>query len=422
MNINPIVLSIPVFFVLIGIELLFEHFSRKKNYRLPDALSNLSCGITQQVSGVFLKLFGIGLYVLVYEYLRIWQIPSNAYSFALLFILVDLAYYWAHRMSHEINLFWSAHVVHHQSEDYNLTVALRQSSLQVLWTSVFYLPLALAGFDPFDFLLAAAFTTLYQFWVHTQHIGRLGWLEYLLVTPSLHRVHHGRDPKYIDKNHGGVFIIWDMLFGSYQKEEEPPVYGITTPLHSWDPIRANFSHLALMWKELRQIPRWSDRLRYLFYKPGWLPDYMGGYRPPPAVNRKEYSKFDTPVPKKIKIYVLLQYPLLTGLAAGFLYYEGSLDMPVKVGIALLIAFAVLSIGRLLERQPHAGRVELLRLAAFALMAAWLGLAGDWPPVVFYAGAAYSLLSALMIFFILRAEKKERLTDGYFFREEESRKA
>ena len=135
MNINPIVLSIPIFFLLIGIEVLIQQFTKKKLYRFNDALTNISCGVTQQVSGVFLKLFGIGLYVLVYEYLRIWEIPSNWYTLIILFIATDFAYYWAHRMSHEINLFWSGHVVHHQSEDYNLSVALRQSSFQVIWTS-----------------------------------------------------------------------------------------------------------------------------------------------------------------------------------------------------------------------------------------------------------------------------------------------
>src|SRR5210317_248454 len=169
MNLNPIVLSIPIFFLLIGIELLINYFSQKKVYRLNDALTNISCGITQQVSGIFLKIVGIGVYAVSYEYLRIWEIPSTWYTLIILFIATDFCYYWAHRMSHEINLFWSGHVVHHQSEDFNLSVALRQSSFQTIWTAGFYLPLAIIGFEPIDFALMAALTTLYQFWIHTPY-------------------------------------------------------------------------------------------------------------------------------------------------------------------------------------------------------------------------------------------------------------
>ncbi len=404
MNINPIVLSIPVFFLLIGIELLAGHLSKRKLYRFSDAISNLNCGIVQQISGVFLKLFAIGLYVLVYKYLRIWQIPSSWYSFALLFVLTDFAYYWAHRMSHEVNLFWSAHVVHHQSEDYNLTVALRQSSFQVIWTSLFYLPLAVIGFDPFDFVLAAAFTTLYQFWVHTQWIGRLGPLEYLLVTPSLHRVHHGRDPKYIDKNHGGVFILWDMLFGTYQKEEEPPTYGITAPLKSWDPIRANFSHPALMWKELKKIPQRADKLRYLFYKPGWLPEYMGGYRPAPPVKKESYRKFDKHIPKKLRAYAFFQFLILLGLASYFLFNFQGWQPALKAGMAVLLLWTSLSIGLLLDRQPRALLIEALRLLPGIPAAGFLWKASGQPVYIFYLAFAYALLSALWLLWLFRKEK------------------
>ena len=224
MNINPVVLSIPIYFLLIAIELLIQQFSKKKLYRLNDAVTNISCGITQQLTGTFLIIFAIGIYQLIYEHLAIFIIPSNAFTLILLFVLVDFAYYWAHRMSHEINLLWGSHVVHHQSEDYNFSVALRQSPLQVIWTSFFYLPLALIGFNTLDFALMVALSTVYQFWIHTETIKKLGPLEYIFNTPSHHRVHHGRDPKYIDKNLAGVLITWDMLFGTFQKEEEKPCY------------------------------------------------------------------------------------------------------------------------------------------------------------------------------------------------------
>ncbi|HEX8060774.1 MAG TPA: sterol desaturase family protein, partial [Cyclobacteriaceae bacterium] len=273
-KLNPIVLSIPIFFLLIGIELVVERLSHRKLYRLPDAIANMSCGITSQLSGLFMRLLGVGIYTLLFNTTRLFNVsdklPLWAYWLTL-YLLVDLAYYWAHRMSHEINLFWGGHVVHHQSEDYNLSVALRQSSFQVVWTFAFSLPIAVLGYDPKDFIYVSALNTLYQFWIHTETINKLGWLEYIFNTPSHHRVHHGRDPKYIDKNHAGSLIIWDKMFGTFQAEEEKPTYGITRPINSWNAVYANFSHYAIMATEIRRIPRWTDKIKYLFKKPGWLP-------------------------------------------------------------------------------------------------------------------------------------------------------
>ena len=165
MDMGPIILAIPVFFGLIVIELLFQHWKKDNHYRLSDAITNISCGIIQQLSGFFLTIVSVGVYVFIYEYLRIWTISNNWWTFLILFILVDLCYYWAHRKSHEVSLFWGGHVVHHQSEDYNLSVALRQSSFQIFFTFFFYFPLAVIGFDPKYFVLANAFGTLYQFWI-----------------------------------------------------------------------------------------------------------------------------------------------------------------------------------------------------------------------------------------------------------------
>jgi len=290
MNLNPVVLSIPLYFLLIGIELLIQQFSKKKLYRLDDAVTNISCGITQQLSGVFLKIFGIGIYQYIYENFAIFNIESNLITLVILFVLVDFFYYWAHRMSHEINLFWGSHVVHHQSEDYNLSVALRQSSFQVIWTSFFYFPIALMGFNTLDFALMAALTTVYQFWIHTETIGRLGPFEYIFNTPSHHRVHHGRDPKYIDKNHAGVLITWDMLFGTFQKEEERPTYGITRPINSCNPVWANFDHYSLMIKDIARIKGFLNKIKYIFKNPGWYPDELGGYQRIKAVNKATFSK------------------------------------------------------------------------------------------------------------------------------------
>ena len=392
MNLNPIVLSIPVFFVLIGIELIVERLTHKKLYRLPDAIANLSCGITQQLSGLFLRLFGIGVYQFLFEHAAFLLPERNWIYWVSLFLLVDLAYYWAHRMSHEVNLFWGGHVVHHQSEDYNLSVALRQSSLQIVWTFAFNLPLALLGFRTLDFALMSAFNTLYQFWIHTETIGKLGWFEYLFNTPSHHRVHHGRDPKYIDRNHAGVLIIWDRLFGTFQEEEEKPTYGITKPLKSWNAVWANVSHYADMAKDIRRIPKWNDRLRYLFKKPGWMPAYLGGYRAAPDIDKTTYHKYETPSSTLLNWYVLFQYALcLTGTSL-FLFNAGKFSLGEKAFFTLLICWTVVNCGVLFEQRSWVRWAEWLRLFLYPALLAGITYLQNLMPWLYLLSAAYLVVS------------------------------
>jgi len=364
MNLNPIVLSIPVFFLLIGIELVVERLSHRNLYRFPDAIANLSCGITSQLSGLFLRVLGVGVYELLSGF-ALFQLERNWIYWIALYLLVDLAYYWAHRMSHEINLFWGGHVVHHQSEDYNLSVALRQSSFQVVWTFAFNLPLAFIGFETKDFILISALNTLYQFWIHTETINKMGWFEYIFNTPSHHRVHHGRNPKYIDKNHAGSLIIWDRMFGTFQKEEEKPVYGITKPINSWNAVWVNFSHYDTMIGEFRMITSWKDKIRYLFKKPGWLPDDLGGYRPAPVV-ALNYQKYETPVPLQVNYYVLFQYLLCLAATSVFLFREQQFNLGEKVIVVALISWWVMNCGVLFEQKKWVWLAERVRIVLFGL--------------------------------------------------------
>lgn len=397
MNANPIVLSIPIFAILIILEIIIQWINNRKLYRLNDAVTNISCGITQQVSGVFLKLFGIGIYQLVFEHFAIWQIPTNWYTLVILFVATDFAYYWSHRMSHEINLFWSGHVVHHQSEDYNLSVALRQSSFQVIWTFAFYLPLAVIGFNTIDFALMAALTTLYQFWIHTELIGKLGFLEYIFVTPSHHRVHHGRNPKYIDKNHGGAFIWWDMLFGTYQKEEQRPTYGVTKPVNSWNPVWANFANFQIMGHELKQIPRFTDKIKYLFYKPGWLPKELGGYQPAPAVNKETYKKYDAKTSNALNSYVVYQFIATLGFTTWFLFNQANLDLIPKAIAASFIMITTITSGGLFEMKNWVWWAETTRLAIIAVIGGYLFYMNAtvwWVPII---TSSYFSISMVWLF-------------------------
>ena len=365
---NIMLFAIPVFFLLIGIELLFAKIQQKELYRFSDAVTNISCGIVQQVSGVFMKTLTIGLYYLLYQYARLWEMPNVWWSYILLFILIDCLYYWFHRYSHEINAFWGTHVVHHQSEDYNLSVALRQSAFQSLISGVFYLPLAIMGFDPIPFILINTLQTLYQFWIHTEAIDKMpAWFEYIFNTPSHHRVHHGRNPEYIDKNHGGTLIIFDRMFGTFEAEKAPVVYGVTVPLETWNPIWANFHYYNSLRKELKNMT-WGERLRALVEKPGWRPIRLGGPYQIPEVERKTTTKYHIETPKGISLYVFFQYILVLLGTVGFLLAAGKNAWAWQTIImASLIALSVMNLGGLLDQRAWAKPLEYLRLVALPVV-------------------------------------------------------
>jgi alkylglycerol monooxygenase len=413
LNFNPIVHSIPIFFILIGIELVVERFTNKELYKFPDAVANISCGITSQLSGLFLSVLGVGVYVIVYEKLAFVEmsetVTSQWWYWIALILLVDLAYYWAHRMSHEVNLFWGGHVVHHQSEEYNLSVALRQSSFQVVWTFAFSLPIALLGFKPQDFVYISAFNTLYQFWIHTEAINKMPrWFEFIFNTPSHHRVHHGRNPKYIDKNHAGSLIIWDRMFGTFQAEEERPTYGITKPINSWNPIFANFSHYVEMGKDLKQIPGWGDRIKYLFMKPGWLPKSMGGYRPAPEVDKNTYKKYRTDGPMQLNLYVLFQYILCLIGTSMFLFNSRKFDMGEKAIIAVIIAITVVNCGVLFEKRAWVKWSEWFRIILYPIILIALTYLNNWPTWYYGVAVGYLFISTIWFNSITKRDAQVQL--------------
>jgi len=367
--VNYIVLAIPVFLILIGVELLAVRLSRRNDYRLADSVNDLSCGILDQLLEVFLKTALFSGYVFVYDRLRVASMPaSSALVWLACFVGVDFFYYWFHRMSHEVNAFWAAHVVHHQSEDFNLAVALRQGAFQSAISWVFYLPLAWLGFPPAMFLVLTSVNTLYQFWIHTRLIGRLGPLEWVLNTPSNHRVHHGRNPKYIDRNHGGTLIVWDRLFGTYQAEEEEPVYGITKPLASWNPLWANLHYWVELLGLARRSPRLADKWRVLVKPPGWRPPELGGVETAPDVDAATYRKWESGAPPVYAFYAFVQFVLVLGAGAYVLFRQDSLPRGTLVVGSLLIVWSLVVVGGLLEGRRWAFPVEVARLATLAAFA------------------------------------------------------
>ena len=389
MPVNYIVLAIPVFFLLIGIELLATRLLERDDYRLSDSINDLSCGMIQQLLEVFLKTALFAGYLFLYENHRLFSIPTgSAAAWMACFLGVDFFYYWFHRWSHEVNAGWAAHIVHHQSEEMNLTVALRQGAFQPAFSWVFYLPLAVLGFPPLMFLTLSSFNTLYQFWIHTRAIGRLGRLEWVLNTPSHHRVHHGRNPKYIDRNHGGTLIVWDRLFGTFRAEEEEPVYGIAQPLASWNPVWANLHYWVDLFRTAGRTSRWGDRIRVFLKPPGWRPEELGGFSPAPEVDRRTYRKYDAPAPGGLKLYVLLQFVLLNVATTAFLFQQQRVSWPIRLAAALAIVTSVASLGGLLDLKPWAFRLEIARSLLLAPAGAFL-LPG-WPAAVALVSAAGTL--------------------------------
>ncbi len=371
MKIDFIALSVPFFFLFIFIELAYGSWKKEKYYRLNDTLTNLSCGVGQTVLGLWLKFYFVFLMFFFYQY-RVFTIPNTWYTWILLFLGVDFCYYWFHRLSHEINAIWATHVVHHQSEEYNLSVALRQSWFQTLFSSSFYIPLPFLGFDPAMIASIVAINTLYQFWIHTKVIKKLPEpIEFIFNTPSHHRVHHGTNPKYIDRNHAGSLIIWDRMFGTFQKEEEEVVYGITTPLKSWSPIWANLHY----WKDITRISflskRMSDKVLTYLKPPGWQPKELGGRQYAPEVD-PTYQKYDTPVSKRMSVYLILQYVFIVGVTSYFMFFgkpivaEGVDQFTVirTIYIAAFIILSITSIGFLLESKKISAVIEYFRIICF----------------------------------------------------------
>jgi alkylglycerol monooxygenase len=354
---SPVLLAIPAFFLLIAIEALYAHRKGKKVYRLNDTVANLSLGIGNQLVGVLAKGFLIVIFMFVYQHYALFKLPVTWWSFILCLLLFDFLFYWAHRLGHESNLFWGAHVVHHQSEEYNLSVALRQPWFHDFISFFIFLPVPLLGFNPKTFVIAAGVQTLYQFWIHTRVIHKMPRvMEYFFNTPSHHRVHHAVNPKYIDKNHGGVFIIWDRMFGTFKAEEAPEeiTYGITTQFKSWNPVWANMHYYKEMIQKARQMTNWRDKLHMIFAKPGWLPDYLGGFQSTQEIDKDTHSKYDHDTTPLFRTYGAIQFVITLAGTVMYLDHFSTITVFYKW-------LSILIVGAIFERKAWIRKAEIVRL-------------------------------------------------------------
>ncbi len=348
---NYIALAVPFFFALIGVEVWLARRRGQDVYRFNDAVSDLSAGIFQQVSLIFSKGLLIAVYAWAYQARVIDLSPKSVLTWLAAIVLVDFFYYWWHRLSHEVNFLWAAHVVHHSSEEYNLAVALRQGVFTPFTITPFHLPMALLGIPPLVMVAVDSFNTLYQFWIHTRLIGRLGFLEKWINTPMLHRVHHAINPRYLDKNYGGTFIVFDRLFGTYIEESEPAVYGLVKPLADFQPLSAQFHYFGSIWGRLK-INGW----RAIFQGPAAPPS-----PPPPEVSPATFVKHDPPLAVPLMWYIFVQLAFTIAGATLLMFGENTLPMATLAGGALLVYLALIGWGALLEGRAWGAWVELARL-------------------------------------------------------------
>ena len=357
-----LIISIPLFFLLIFVERQFDRRDdTKRLYRFHDSITDLSCGIGSTVTGV---LWG-GLFVVAYmNVLPYAFIDLDGWvEWVVAFLAYDLLYYGWHRASHRVNVLWAAHIVHHQSEDFNLAVALRQAWFTSWSAWIFYLPLALIGVDTEVYLATSALNTVGQFWFHTRAIGRMGWFEWWLNTPSHHRVHHGVDPIYIDKNYAGILIIWDRMFGTFKEEEHEPRYGTVVPLRSWNPVWANFDYWVTIGRKMMRTPGLL-KLWVPFAPPEWT--HEGDLEIPEPTQ----PLYDTPITNRHVVYVVAHFVPVAVLVIALLGFP--LERSQQMALVLMAVWSTLTWGGLFENRWWAEPLEKVRLVALVVVAAFVG--------------------------------------------------
>ena len=399
-----IVLATPVFFLLIAIEFWIGRRRARRGigadtYRLSDTLNSIGLGMLSQISAVLTGLLRIGIYSAIWSAFALFpdtDFWTRWYGWLLALVCYDFCYYWLHRFGHESAVLWAAHVVHHQSQHYNLSTALRQTSSGALFGWIFYLPMAIAGVPPLVFGVVALVDLLYQFWVHTEQVGKLGWFDRWFCSPSNHRVHHAVNDRYIDRNYGGVLIVWDRLFGSFQEEDERCVYGTRSPLRSWDPLWANAEVYWALARDSWRTRRWSDKLRLWFKPPGWRPADLAANDPKPSFDIAAVQRYEPAASGGVRALAALQFTVLLGGATAFLWFSDTLAFTTALVWLAALTAGLWATGALLQGRLPLFGVLFVDAAALAAASGALGITG------LHVVAKPLALAILIVFAILRA--------------------
>jgi len=376
-----LIMAIPVFLLLITLEFAWQWWRGDPLSPAMDTISSLSSGLTNSVKDVL----GLSVSILSYDYMvnhfALYTIKTGWIVYVIAFLVLDFQGYWEHRLKHRVNILWNIHVIHHSSEEFNLSCALRQSiSSFVQLFTFFLLPCALLGVETKVIAIVAPLQFFVQFWYHTRYIRTMGWLDYVIVTPSHHRVHHAINPVYVDKNYSQVFIFWDKLFGTFQAEldSEPPVYGVSRPVRTWNPIRINFQHLISLFRDAWTTRRLLDKITLWIRPTGWRPADAAARHPIPAVGViQDYVRYAPPAPKPLIVWSWFQLGVLMVNTMYFFAHIGQIGSPLLFFYGIYVFLAVYAYTELMDRNRNALLWESFRVVYVVLImwqtGSWFGL-------------------------------------------------
>lgn len=409
-----LIIAMPLFLVLIIIEKIYGLYKGEDNVPLMDGVSSVSSGITNAVKDVL----GLSLTFISYDWMvskiGLFTLEANVLTYLVAFVIIDFYGYWNHRIAHQVNFFWNKHAVHHSSEEFNLACALRQSiSTFVNLFTFILIPAALIGVPAKVIIITLPIQLFLQFWYHTKHIKKMGILEKILVTPSHHRVHHAINSAYIDKNHGQIFILWDKWFGTFQEELEtvPPVYGITRPAQTWNPIKINFQHLGLLISDAWRAEKWKDKFTIWFKPTGWRPEnFEEKYPVNKITDVYNFEKYGSENSLKLTYWSLAQ-ALITLVIVAFLFNNiGNIGLPNIFIYGLFIFLTIYSYTELMDKSKYSIYWEsfrfLIAISILVYFGDWFGLNSLFP-IGNYLIVGYLILSLLMNFYFVFFEFEEK---------------
>ena len=412
--------AIPIFLALIGIEALISWKMGNRINRGPDMISSMSSGVTNIVKDIL----GLTIIIISYDWLvgkvALFEIRNAWYVYVIAFVAKDFAGYWIHRLEHTINFMWNRHIIHHSSEEFNLSCALRQSISEVFsYVTIFLLPAALIGVPAEVIAVIAPIQLFAQFWYHTRLIDKMGIFEYFLVTPSHHRVHHAINPEYIDKNFSQIFIVWDKMFGTFQPElkEVPPVYGVKRPVQTWNPFLINYKHIWLLIRDAWQTKNIRDKMRIWFMPTGWRPHDVEVKSPVGSINDVyRFEKFDSHISKPLLTWSWVQLWVLLALTMYLFMRFAVIGFPSVMLYGFFLFISVFSMTSLMDKASYAWLAETIKFF-FVVAIVWFGK-GEWfhisdiLPGGAYLIVTYSFISLMVTVYFHYVEivgVKNRLT-------------
>jgi len=373
--------AIPFFMFLLGVEIAYGYFVKNQKHNVLDSVSSISSGLTNIIK----DSLGIGVIIVTYpyllEHLALMEIKATWLVWLVAFFAIDFAGYWNHRLSHKINFFWNQHLIHHSSEEFNLACALRQPISNLLgYFPLLLIPAALFGVPHNVIAILAPIHLFAQFWYHTQHIGKMGWLEYIIITPSQHRVHHAINPEYIDKNLGQILCLWDRWFGTFQEELKgvPPQYGVLKPAATWNPVLINFQHLWRLIKDAWRTRSYWDKFRIWFMPTGWRPaDVREKYPLPIIKDVYHFKKYKTPASNLLKGYTIFQLLFTTFLLMFMFFNFSSIGFDGLLLFGAFVFVGVYGYTTLMDRSGYAVWIEVFRgicgIVLIWITSDWFGL-------------------------------------------------